>query len=74
MKLYHGTNEDFDKINLLRSRPNKDFGRGFYLSADFEQALAMAEVKVEQLGYGTPVVQAYEIEDDAWNFFTCASF
>ena len=31
MKLYHGTNEDLDKINLLKSRPNKDFGRGFYL-------------------------------------------
>ena len=74
MKLYHGTNEDFDKINLLKSRPNKDFGRGFYLSADFEQALAMAEVKVEQLGYGTPVVQAYEIEDDAWNFLHVLRF
>ena len=74
MKLYHGTNEDFDKINLLKSRPNKDFGRGFYLSADFEQALAMAEVKVEQLGYGTPVVQAYEIEDDEWNFLHVLRF
>lgn len=74
MKLYHGTNEGFDKINLLKSRPNKDFRRGFYLSADFEQALAMAEVKVEQLGYGTPVVQAYEIEDDAWNFLHVLRF
>lgn len=39
MKLYHGTNKDFDKIDLLKSKPNKDFGRGFYLSADYEQAL-----------------------------------
>ena len=42
MKLYHGTNRDFDKIDLLKSKPNKDFGRGFYLSAAYEQALNMA--------------------------------
>ena len=34
----------------------------------------MAEVKVEQLGHGTPVVQAYEIEDDAWNFLHVLRF
>ena len=38
MKLYHGTNIDFDKIDISKSKPNKDFGCGFYLSADFEQA------------------------------------
>lgn len=66
MKLYHGTNREFDKIDLLKSKPNKDFGRGFYLSADYEQALNMAQVKVEQLETGSPVVMTYEIDDDAW--------
>lgn len=47
MKLYHGTNKDFDRIDLQKSKPNKDFGRGFYLSADYGQALNMAQVKVE---------------------------
>ena len=64
MKLYHGTNQGFDKIDLLKSKPNKDFGRGFYLSADYYQALNMANVKVEQLGFGSPVVLAYEVEED----------
>lgn len=32
MKLYHGTNMVFDKIDLCKSKPNKDFGQGFYLS------------------------------------------
>ena len=32
MKLYHGTNIDFDKIDISKSKPNKDFGCGFYLS------------------------------------------
>lgn len=66
MKLYHGTNREFDKIDLLKSKPNKDFGRGFYLSADYEQALSMAQVKVEQLETGTPTVLVYEIGDDIW--------
>lgn len=66
MKLYHGTNKDFDRIDLSKSKPNKDFGRGFYLSADYEQALNMAKVKTEQLESGSPVVQTYFIDDVAW--------
>lgn len=58
MILYHGTNASFEAIDLSRSRPNKDFGRGFYLSADKEQALEMAKVKVEQFESGTPTVMA----------------
>ena len=47
MILYHGTNVDFEKIDLLKSKPNKDFGRGFYLSANYDQAKDMAETKVD---------------------------
>jgi hypothetical protein len=28
MKLFHGTNIDFDNIDLKMSKPNKDFGQG----------------------------------------------
>ncbi len=56
MKLYHGTNIDFDEIDLKKSKPNKDFGQGFYLSRNYEQALEMAKTKVEQLGVGKPEV------------------
>lgn len=74
MKLYHGTNKEFDKIDLLKSKPNKDFGRGFYLSADYNQALNMAQVKVEQLETGTPVVMTYEIADNAWESLSILRF
>ena len=66
MKLYHGTNRDFDRVDLSKSKPNKDFGCGFYLSDDYEQAWNMAQVKVEQLETGIPIVQTYEIDDTAW--------
>ena len=63
MILYHGTNVAFDTIDLQKSKPNKDFGKGFYLSADYNQAMAMANIKVEQLEYGSPIVLAFEVDE-----------
>ena len=63
MKLYHGSNVEFGDIDLKRSKPNKDFGRGFYLSDNYEQALDMARIKVVQLDVGRPVVMTYEVDD-----------
>lgn len=34
MKLYHGSTIDIAKVDLALSKPNKDFGRAFYLSDD----------------------------------------
>ena len=31
MRLYHSSNTDFEVIDLSRSKPNKDFGRAFYI-------------------------------------------
>lgn len=42
MKLYHGSTIDIQRIDLAKSKPNKDFGRAFYLSTDEQQALEMA--------------------------------
>ena len=63
MKLYHGTNQSFVAIDLMKSKPNKDFGRGFYLSPDYEQALNMAQIKTEQLQEGEPIVMEYEVDE-----------
>ena len=63
MILYHGTNVDFEIIDLRKSKPNKDFGQGFYLSADYNQAMDMAKTKVEQLETGTPIVLAFEVDE-----------
>lgn len=63
MKLYHGTNKTFDKIDLMASKPNKDFGRGFYLSPNYEQALNMAYIKTEQQQEGEPLVMEFEINE-----------
>ena len=52
MILYHGTNQDFSEIDLRKSKPNKDFGQGFYLSREYAQAMDMAKTKVEQMETG----------------------
>lgn len=63
MRLYHGTNCSFDEIDLTKSKVGKDFGCGFYLSADSRQALELAERKVEQSGEGAPIVHEYEFDE-----------
>lgn len=40
--LYHGSNVDIEKIDLSLSRKGKDFGCGFYLNANKQQAMDMA--------------------------------
>ena len=65
MILYHGTNADFGEIDLTKSKPNKDFGQGFYLSREYTQAMDMAKTKIEQLGSGSPIVLTYEADDNA---------
>lgn len=62
MKLYHGSTIDIQGIDLAKSKPNKDFGRAFYLSVDEQQALEMAQFKAE-FEEATPVVNVYEFDE-----------
>ena len=62
MILYHGSNLEIKQIDLSVSKVGKDFGCGFYLSADREQARELAERKTEQLGVGVPTLSVYEFD------------
>ena len=70
MILYHGSNVAIDEIDLSKSRPGKDFGKGSYLSADKQQAIEMAESKVAFLG-GEPIVTEFEFD---CNIITSSKF
>ena len=63
MILYHGSNVNIEVPNLSKSKPYKDFGKGFYLSADKNQALRMAEQKTLQLLIGEPIVSEFEFDE-----------
>lgn len=62
MILYHGSNMEIGAIDLNKSMRGKDFGKGFYLSADISQAKDMAVFKAMQYG-GEPIVTAFEFDD-----------
>ncbi|MCL2232160.1 MAG: DUF3990 domain-containing protein [Treponema sp.] len=36
--LYHGSNHNFDEIDLSKSKDRRDFGKGFYTTTISEQA------------------------------------
>ena len=67
MILYHGSNVEIGEIDLSLSKVGKDFGCGFYLSADKEQARELAERKTEQLGVGIPTLNVYELGMECMN-------
>ena len=60
--LYHGSTVNIEVIDLQKSRPNKDLGRGFYLSADRQQAWRMGEFKALTEG-GEPVMNEYLFDE-----------
>lgn len=63
-KLYHGSYMGIDSIDLSMSKPGKDFGKGFYMNPDYEQALLWAESRVRTLQEGEPIVTSYEFDFD----------
>lgn len=66
MILYHGTNLDFESINLAIGNKYKDFGLGFYLTSDKSTAIRMAQKKARLFG-GTPTIISYEFDEAALN-------
>ena len=64
MKLYHGTNQPIDKIDLTRGAVHKDFGQGFYLTPDQKTAQRMAK-KRTWLSGGEPVLLTYDFDEKA---------
>lgn len=64
MKVYHGTNQDIDKIDLSKGNKFKDFGQGFYVTTNIETAQRMATKKQKIFG-GQIVIIEYEFDDTA---------
>lgn len=64
MILYHGSNQRVQQIELSKSRPAKDFGRAFYLSSEYDQAVEMAKFKSETFG-GDIIINEIELDESA---------
>lgn len=66
MFLYHGSTVEIKHIDLSLSKPNKDFGKGFYLSDNFVQAYEMATYKADLFGT-EPYVTKFEFDETLLN-------
>lgn len=62
MRLYHGSTINIETILLEKSKPYKDFGKAFYLSAERSQAEELAESRVSFLG-GEAVINEFEFDE-----------
>lgn len=62
MKLYHGSNQDIEKIDIAKGLRYKDFGKGFYLTPDRKTAIRMAQKKARLFG-GIATLITYEMDD-----------
>lgn len=62
MILYHGSNTVIETIDLSKSKPNKDFGKAFYLSKEKQQAEEMASFTVDRFG-GNPIITSFEFDE-----------
>ena len=69
MHLYHGSFYRFTEIDLSKSKPYKDFGKGFYLAEDKTDAIAMA-IKHSSMGF----VYTYGFDNSALNKLKTISF
>ena len=64
IRLYHGSNMVIEHIDLSRSKRGKDFGQGFYLNANPDQAMEMAARTTRFLNEGEPTLSCFEFDED----------
>lgn len=62
IRLYHGSNVAIEHIDLSRSKRGKDFGQGFYLNANPDQAMEMAVRTTRFLNEGSPTLSCFEFD------------
>lgn len=63
MKLYHGSTVTVKKPSLRPGRPNADFGKGFYTTSKYEQAVRWAHIKQEREEAPRAVVSVYDFDE-----------
>ncbi|MBR3974823.1 MAG: DUF3990 domain-containing protein [Clostridia bacterium] len=62
MLLYHGSNVAVNEPKIIKSNRALDFGSGFYLTSDYEQAAKWACLTVVRRGEGQPTVTVFEYD------------
>lgn len=70
MKVYHGSNVIVKEPKIVNRRRHLDFGRGFYVTLNKEQAIEFA-IKVAKNRGGNPILNVYDFDiDGSFNLCT----
>ena len=64
MKLYHGSNVAVEQPEIIASNRALDFGAGFYVTSDLEQAVKWAKNVTRRRQHGVPIVSVYDVRED----------
>lgn len=62
MILYHGSNVEVKEPRIIKSKRLLDFGTGFYLTSDYEQAKKWAVRTTARREEGVPTITVFNIE------------
>ncbi len=65
MIVYHGSTEIVEKPDVIHSYRPLDFGRGFYVTTNPEQATRWAKRKADLSNKATSYLNMYEMSEDA---------
>lgn len=64
MRLYHGSNVEVREPKIIKSKRLLDFGTGFYLTSDLEQAKKWAVRTATRREEGKPTISVFEIKEE----------
>ncbi|MCD7774153.1 MAG: DUF3990 domain-containing protein [Clostridiales bacterium] len=74
MVLYHGSNVIVKNPRIIRSKRLLDFGTGFYLTTDYEQAKKWSLRTADRRGFGIPSVSVFTVDEDELKKLNVLSF
>lgn len=74
MELFHGSNLPVRAPQLLTANRRLDFGPGFYVTSDFDQAARWARLKTLRENSGRPIVSHFRIDDTTLSLLEIRSF
>lgn len=63
MILYHGSNVEVKEPKIIKTKRLLDFGTGFYLTSDFEQAKKWAIRTTARREEGVPTISVFKINE-----------
>ena len=74
MTLYHGSNVIVKEPKIIDSNRALDFGKGFYLTTDFEQAKKWSKSTLYRRKTGKALVSVYEISEEDFKKLSILKF